>query len=52
MIYVDSAPATGALDPDLEAVEKPLPSRYTATVGCARPLRARRSVRAIGRGEA
>jgi pimeloyl-ACP methyl ester carboxylesterase len=27
MVYVDSGPATGALDPDLDAVEKPLPSR-------------------------
>jgi pimeloyl-ACP methyl ester carboxylesterase len=27
MVYVDSAPATGALDPDLTAVELPLPSR-------------------------
>jgi len=26
MVYVDSAPATGALDPDFEGVEKPLPS--------------------------
>jgi pimeloyl-ACP methyl ester carboxylesterase len=26
MVYVDSAPAKGALQPDLEAVEKPLPS--------------------------
>jgi pimeloyl-ACP methyl ester carboxylesterase len=25
MVYVDSGPATGALDPDLDAVEKPLP---------------------------
>ncbi len=27
MVYVDSAPATGALDPDFDAVEKGLPSR-------------------------
>ena len=27
MVYVDSGPATGALDPDLTAVEVPLPSR-------------------------
>jgi pimeloyl-ACP methyl ester carboxylesterase len=27
MVYVDSGPATGALDPDFDAVEKPLPSR-------------------------
>jgi pimeloyl-ACP methyl ester carboxylesterase len=27
MVYVDSAPAKGALDPDFDAVEKPLPSR-------------------------
>jgi pimeloyl-ACP methyl ester carboxylesterase len=27
MVYVDSAPATGALDPDFDAVELPLPSR-------------------------
>jgi pimeloyl-ACP methyl ester carboxylesterase len=27
MVYVDSAPATGALDPDFGAVELPLPSR-------------------------
>jgi pimeloyl-ACP methyl ester carboxylesterase len=27
MVYVDSAPATGALDPDLTAAEVPLPSR-------------------------
>jgi pimeloyl-ACP methyl ester carboxylesterase len=27
MVYVDSGPATGALDPDFNAVEKPLPSR-------------------------
>lgn len=26
MVYVDSGPATGALDPDFEAVEMPLPS--------------------------
>src|SRR5918995_5177528 len=26
MVYVDSGPATGALDPDFDAVEKPLPS--------------------------
>ena len=26
MIYVDSGPATGALDPDFDGVEKPLPS--------------------------
>jgi pimeloyl-ACP methyl ester carboxylesterase len=26
MVYVDSGPATGALDPDFESVEKPLPS--------------------------
>ena len=26
MVYVDSGPATGALDPDFEGVEKPLPS--------------------------
>jgi pimeloyl-ACP methyl ester carboxylesterase len=26
MVYVDSGPATGALDPDFEDVEKPLPS--------------------------
>jgi pimeloyl-ACP methyl ester carboxylesterase len=27
MVYVDSGPATGALEPDFDAVEKPLPSR-------------------------
>ena len=27
MVYVDSGPATGALEPDFEGVEKPLPSR-------------------------
>jgi pimeloyl-ACP methyl ester carboxylesterase len=27
MVYVDSGPATGALDPDFEGVEKPLPSQ-------------------------
>ena len=27
MVYVDSGPATGALDPDFDAVEKPMPSR-------------------------
>ena len=27
MVYVDSGAATGALDPDFDAVEKPLPSR-------------------------
>jgi pimeloyl-ACP methyl ester carboxylesterase len=27
MVYVDSGPATGALDPDFNGVEKPLPSR-------------------------
>src|SRR5918999_2862215 len=27
MVYVDSGPATGALEPDFNAVEKPLPSR-------------------------
>ena len=27
MVYVDSGPATAALDPDFDAVEKPLPSR-------------------------
>jgi pimeloyl-ACP methyl ester carboxylesterase len=27
MVYVDSGPATGALAPDFDAVEKPLPSR-------------------------
>jgi pimeloyl-ACP methyl ester carboxylesterase len=27
MVYVDSGPATGALDPDFDGVEKPLPSR-------------------------
>jgi pimeloyl-ACP methyl ester carboxylesterase len=27
MVYVDSAPAKGPLDPDFDAVEKPLPSR-------------------------
>jgi pimeloyl-ACP methyl ester carboxylesterase len=27
VVYVDSGPATGALDPDFDAVEKPLPSR-------------------------
>src|SRR5918996_3380892 len=27
MVYVDSGPATGALDPDFDAVEMPLPSR-------------------------
>jgi pimeloyl-ACP methyl ester carboxylesterase len=26
MVYVDSGPATGAMDPDFEAAEKPLPS--------------------------
>jgi hypothetical protein len=26
MVYVDSGPATGALDPDFDGVEKPLPS--------------------------
>ena len=27
MVYVDTGPAKGALDPDFDAVEKPLPSR-------------------------
>lgn len=27
MVYVDSGPATGAMDPDFDAVEKPAPSR-------------------------
>jgi pimeloyl-ACP methyl ester carboxylesterase len=27
MVYVDAGPATGALEPDFDAVEKPLPSR-------------------------
>jgi pimeloyl-ACP methyl ester carboxylesterase len=27
MVYVDTGPATGALDPDFAAVEKPMPSR-------------------------
>src|SRR5215218_9680881 len=27
MVYVDSGPATGALEPDFDAAEKPLPSR-------------------------
>jgi pimeloyl-ACP methyl ester carboxylesterase len=27
MVYVDSAPAKGALDPDFDAIEKPLPSQ-------------------------
>jgi pimeloyl-ACP methyl ester carboxylesterase len=27
MVYVDSGPATGALEPDFEGVEKPMPSR-------------------------
>jgi pimeloyl-ACP methyl ester carboxylesterase len=27
MVYVDTGPATGAIDPDFDAVEKPLPSR-------------------------
>jgi pimeloyl-ACP methyl ester carboxylesterase len=27
MVYVDSAPAKGAMDPDFEGVEKPMPSR-------------------------
>jgi pimeloyl-ACP methyl ester carboxylesterase len=27
MVYVDSGPATGPIDPDFDAVEKPLPSR-------------------------
>jgi pimeloyl-ACP methyl ester carboxylesterase len=27
MVYVDSGPATGAMDPDFEGAEKPLPSR-------------------------
>ena len=27
MVYVDSGPATGALEPDFQGVEKPLPSR-------------------------
>jgi len=27
MVYVDSGPATGALEPDFDGVEKPLPSR-------------------------
>jgi hypothetical protein len=27
MVYVDSGPATGALDPEFDAVEKPLPTR-------------------------
>jgi pimeloyl-ACP methyl ester carboxylesterase len=27
MVYVDTGPAVGALDPDFDAVEKPLPSR-------------------------
>src|SRR6266542_1881970 len=28
MVYVDSGPATGALEPDFDGVEKPLPSRH------------------------
>ena len=28
MVYVDSGPATGALDPDFEGVEKPLPPQH------------------------
>src|SRR2546430_10578092 len=27
MVYVDTGPATGALDPDFDAVEKPLPAK-------------------------
>lgn len=27
MVYVDSAPGTGAIDPDFDSVEKPLPAR-------------------------
>src|SRR5207302_9427039 len=27
MVYVDSGPATAALDPDFDGIEKPLPSR-------------------------
>src|SRR6266478_4774463 len=27
MVYVDTGPATGAIDPDFDGIEKPLPSR-------------------------
>ena len=33
MVYVDTGPAKGALDPDLDAVEKPLPSREELAEG-------------------
>ena len=33
MVYVDTGPAKGALDPDFDAVEKPLPSREELAEG-------------------
>ena len=33
MVYVDTGPATGALDPDFDAVEKPLPSPEELAAG-------------------
>ena len=33
MVYVDTAPAKGALDPDFDAVEQPLPSREELAEG-------------------
>jgi len=33
MVYVDTGPARGALDPDFDAVEKPLPSREELAEG-------------------
>ena len=33
MVYVDTGPATGAIDPDFDAVEKPLPSRKELETG-------------------
>ena len=33
MVYVDTAPAKGALDPDFDAVEQPLPSREDLAEG-------------------
>src|SRR6266550_540016 len=33
MVYVDTAPAKGALDPDFDAAEKPLPSREELAEG-------------------
>jgi hypothetical protein len=36
MVYVDSGPATGALDPEFDAVEKALPSREELEAGKSR----------------